>query len=249
MPGPVPRPESQRMHGTSYSAWMLGAILLSGWYWFRTARRDPRLPWIFIGGLVAAFIGAKLVYLLAEGWRDLALPDTARRLATGKTILGGLLFGYAGVEWTKRALDYRATTGDRFAIVVPAGLFLGRLGCLSHGCCLGSPCDASAWFALTGPDGTPRWPVVPAELAFHALAATTALALARSRTRLLEGQRFHAYLVAYGLFRFATEFLRETPRIAGPFTGYHLAAIALITLGIVRALQRHQPRPNTPPPR
>ncbi|MBL9126148.1 MAG: prolipoprotein diacylglyceryl transferase [Verrucomicrobiales bacterium] len=224
------------MHGTSYSAWMLGAVALSAVYWYRAGRKDARLPWIFLGGLIGAFVGAKVVYLLAEGWRDLNLPGTWQRWATGKTILGGLLGGYGGVEWAKKALRYREPTGDRFAIVVPIGIFLGRLGCLSHGCCLGQPCSATAWYAWTDPAGVGRWPIVPAELAFHASSALVALGLAP--TRVARGQRFHGYLIAYGIFRFVTEFRRDTATWAGVWTGYHAAALALIGLGIWRGIVR-----------
>lgn len=226
------------MHGTSYSAWMLGAIVLSAWYWFRAAKQDSRLPWIFLGGLIGAFMGAKVVYLLAEGWRDWALPGTWYRWATGKTILGGLLFGYAGVEWAKKLLNYRTPTGDRFAVVVPFGILLGRLGCLSHGCCLGKACDPSAWYAWEDSQGQARWPIVPLELTFHATSAAIALGL--NRTQVARGQRFHAYLIAYGLFRFVTEFQRDTFRWGGGFTGYHVAALALVVLGIWRAWVRHR---------
>ena len=230
------------MHGTSYSAWMLGAILLSAWYWYRTAQKDSRLPWIFLGGLLGAFVGAKVVYLLAEGWRDLDLPGTWLRWATGKTILGGLLFGYAGVEWAKKALHYTSPTGDRFAVVVPFGILLGRLGCLSHGCCLGKVCEPTAWYAWRDRDDIARWPVVPAELAFHAV--SVALALALAPTRIARGQRFHAYLVAYGVFRFATEFQRDTVRWTGQLSGYHVAALALIGLGLGRGYRRWKEPPG-----
>ncbi|MCC6231217.1 MAG: prolipoprotein diacylglyceryl transferase [Verrucomicrobiales bacterium] len=233
------------MHGTSYAGWMLAALALSGWLWFRAGRRDPHLPLIFIGGLLGAFLGAKLVYLLAEGWNDLGRPDLALRWATGKTILGGLLFGYAGVELTKKALRYTRPTGDRFAIMVPLALILGRIGCLTHGCCLGRPCPP-AWYARTDSAGVPRWPAVPAEIAFHALALAAALVL--QATGRLPGQRFHVYLIAYGVFRFVTEFQRDTLRLLGPFTGYHVAALALVALGAVRFGQRqHQRQTPTSP--
>lgn len=224
------------MHVSSYTLWMLAGIVVSGVYWIRVGRRDSRLPVIFLAGLLGAFAGAKLVYLMAEGWRDWPLPDRWTRWATGKTILGGLLFGYLGVEIAKKGLGYTATTGDRFALVVPIGLFLGRLGCLTHGCCLGLPCSPEAWYARTDRAGVARWPAVPAELAFHGCAIVAVLAW--QATGRMQGQRFHAYLIAYGLFRFTAEFYRDTARVVGPFSGYHVAALALVSLGIVRWIQR-----------
>ena len=45
-------------------------------------------------------------------------------------------------------------------------------------------------------------------------------------------------LIGYGLFRFGHEFLRATPRIGIGFTGYHLAALAVVVLGILGFVRR-----------
>jgi prolipoprotein diacylglyceryltransferase len=37
--------------------------------------------------------------------------------------------------------------------------------------------------------------------------------------------------MAYGLFRVAHEFLRATPQILGPITGYQIAALGCVALG------------------
>ena len=50
----------------------------------------------------------------------------------------------------------------------------------------------------------------------------------------LPGNRFHVYLVAYGLFRFGHELLRDDPPLAGPLTGYHGLALAIAALGAWR---------------
>jgi len=47
----------------------------------------------------------------------------------------------------------------------------------------------------------------------------------------LRNQLFHVYLVTYGAFRFAHEFMRDTPRLWGPFSGYQLFALATLALG------------------
>ena len=58
------------------------------------------------------------------------------------------------------------------------------------------------------------------------------------------GQLFHLYLIAYGEFRLAHEFVRDTPRIAAGLSGYQLLSIAILALGAVRFAQRH--RQNAP---
>ena len=102
---------------------MLAGIALSIFLWSRVARRDERLLFIYVAALVGAFLGAKIVYLLAEGWLDWNEPDRWRRLATGKTILGALLGGYAAVELAKKFLGYRHATGDCSPSLRPAESF------------------------------------------------------------------------------------------------------------------------------
>jgi phosphatidylglycerol---prolipoprotein diacylglyceryl transferase len=225
------------MQITAYSWLMLAGILLSLWFWKREAPRRRGMGMIYFAALVGAFVGAKIVYVLAEGWLHWNDANRWLILATGKTIVGALLGGYAGVEIAKRAVGYTGVTGDFFATIAPVSIVLGRIGCLIHGCCLGVVCSDS-WFAMHDRLGIARWPAVPAEIAFNLL-TLVGLSMLRRR-KMLPGQHFHLYLIAYGFFRFGHEFARETPKIAGPFSGYHLAALALVALGLIRFAQRRR---------
>jgi len=216
--------------------WLLFAgLVISFFFWKQRARQDKRLLFIYGAALVGAFFGAKLVYLFAEGWLHFGAADMWLQLAAGKSILGALLGGYAFVELAKRYVGYRRATGDEFALIAPISIGLGRIGCLLHGCCLGVVCQPQ-WYALRDSQGTPRWPAVPVELAFNATAFLFFLLL--RRRKLFPGQHFHLYLMAYGLFRFAHEFARATPKIAGVFSGYHFAAIGVALLGFAGFLRR-----------
>lgn len=215
----------------------LGAVAVSLALWRRMARRDPRLLTIYLAALAGAFLGAKLVYFFAEGYLHLGAADMWRQLATGKSILGGLLGGYAAVEATKVLLSFPGITGDWFALIVPIGVSLGRLGCWTSGCCQGIACRP-AWFTVRDASGQSRWPSVPMELGFNLLALAVFLWLRRKK--LLLGQHFHIYLIAYGAFRFLHEFLREEPKVLGPLTGYQLAALAVLILGVVRFIARSE---------
>lgn len=216
------------MQTTLYGWLMLAGIAVSAFFWTRLARRDDRLLIVYISALVGAFLGAKIAYLLAEGWRDIGQPDVWLRLATGKSILGALLGGYASVELAKRWVGYRSATGDWFAMIAPLGIILGRLGCWSHGCCLGHACEP-AWFTLNDAKGMARWPAVPVEILFNAVMLVVFFALRRSAT--LPGQHFHVYLIAYGLFRFTHEFVRDTPRMVLGLSGYQFIALAMVAFG------------------
>src|SRR5215471_18273415 len=183
------------MSVSPYGLLMFAGILVSIIFWSRLARHDQRLVWIYIGALFGAFAGAKVVFFLAEGFMDLHRPDFWERLATGKTIVGGLLGGYAGVGISKRVVGYTGVTGDWFALIAPLGIILGRFGCLLHGCCAGIELPKS-WYTLNDAAGVSRWPSVPAEIGFNVVAVAGIFWMRRNR--ILSGQHFHLYLIAYG---------------------------------------------------
>lgn len=219
-----------------------GSVLWNVLLRHRPQHQDRRLVFIYLSALGGAFLGAKLAYMLAEGW--LLWPRIAeesdfvlRNWLTGKSITGALLGGYGAVEFTKWMTGYRRATGDLFAVIVPLGLVLGRTGCLITGCCPGIALDR-AWYTVMNDAGAPCWPAVPAELAFNALLALVLAAFWRKHW--LEGQLFHIYLIAYGLFRFGHEFLRDTPRLAGGISGYQVIALAIAGFGAWRYVQRAQ---------
>lgn len=200
-------------------AWMMSAgILIGALFWHRRAKGNPDLLIIYIGALCGAFMGAKLAYLIAEGWMDIGKPNLWLRWATGKSVLGGLLGGYAGVEWTKHLVGHKQSTGDAFALIMPVGLFLGRLGCLMHGCCQGR----------LGATGL-RWPAPQVEACFQVLMLIVILVL--YRRGLLRDRLFFLYLLSYGLFRFAHEFMRDTPKIWLGLSGYQGIALVMVALG------------------
>lgn len=179
---------------------------------------------IYIGALVGAFAGAKLAYLFAEGWLDWPRPDRWLRLATGKSVLGGLLGGYAGVELAKKLVGHKSSTGDGFALIVPFGLALGRVGCFFHGCCVGRSGYAGVFATREG-----RWPAPMVEGVFQ---LTMLVLLFELRRRgLLRDRLIFLYFVAYGLFRFLHEFMRDTPAMLLGISGYQIIALTLSAIG------------------
>lgn len=227
-----------------YYGWlMLAGIALSLVFWRRLARRDDRLLLVYLGALLGAFLGAKVVYLLAEGWQDLGQPDMWRRLATGKTVLGALLGGYAGVEIAKKLVGYRSATGDWFATIAPAGIVTGRIGCLLHGCCLGEVCERSGWWTLDDRAGIPRWPAVPVEIAFN-VAAIVVFGLLRNVGQASRRSRMTASLETSGIQEDRktgeTPVLHCRPLLAGQH--FHLYLVAYGMFRFVHEFWRATPR-------
>lgn len=208
----------------AYALAMSAGILIGAMAWHRRHRGKPEMLVIYIGALVGAFAGAKLAYLFAEGWLDWPRPDRWLRLATGKSVLGGLLGGYAGVELAKKLVGHKSSTGDGFALIVPFGLALGRVGCFFHGCCVGRSGYAGVFATREG-----RWPAPMVEGVFQ---LTMLVLLFELRRRgLLRDRLIFLYFVAYGLFRFLHEFMRDTPAMLLGISGYQIIALTLSAIG------------------
>ncbi|MEM7011752.1 MAG: prolipoprotein diacylglyceryl transferase family protein [Verrucomicrobiota bacterium] len=208
-----------------YRAIMVGGLLVSFLLWLKFVRRDRRMIAVYLGAVLGGFTGAKIVFVLAEGWLFWGKPEFWGIILSGKTIVGALLGGYAGVEIGKASVGYKSATGDWFALIVPLGIAAGRIGCLSAGCCQGIALESGS-----------LWPAAAVELGFN-LTVFVILWPLRKITR-LNGQLFHIYLIAYGIFRFAHEFLRATEKPFLSLSGYQLAAIALVALAVIRYRQR-----------
>jgi len=226
-----------------YRICMVAGIGVSLFLWSRLARKDRTLFHLYMAALLGAMIGAKVLYLLAEGWQDWPRPDCWLRLASGKTILGGLIGGWLAVEGVKKLSGIRQTTGDWFAIVVPLGCALGRIGCIMQGCCPGTICAPGTPLAVTDTAGVTRWPAAPLELLFQVGFLSFALTLEKFHA--LSGQRFHLYLISYGLFRFWHEFHRATP--SPPWLPWHLTVYQIAALGLVLAASLAWHRRAHPP--
>jgi hypothetical protein len=65
------------------------------------------------------------------------------------------------------------------------------------------------------------------------------------RRQILFGRLFSLYLILYGVFRFLTEFIRDTPKLFGGFSGYQVLAALMILLGAAFLLKRTLVQPQT----
>jgi phosphatidylglycerol:prolipoprotein diacylglycerol transferase len=128
------------------------------------------------------------------------------------------------VELAKASLLIRVKTGDSFAVPVAASVAIGRLGCFSAGCCYGT--ETSLPWGVNFGDGLRRHPTQLYESAFHLTAAFVLAWL--QRKGLLKGQLIKLYIIAYLLYRFATEFIRPEPALWLGLSGYQWACLALL---------------------
>lgn len=184
---------------------------------------------------VSAIIGAKVVFLFGDyGWPFRPIDGWRTVLFSGRSIVGALIFGLLAAETAKPFLRYSLPPNDRFAALLPFTIAVGRVGCLASGCCRGVPADVP--WAIFYSDGVGRHPAQIYEMIFHVLAGITAIWLIRRRW--FQGHVFSLYLISYGLFRFLTEFIRETPVIFGGLSGYQWLSLLMIAVGAGFLLKR-----------
>ena len=178
-----------------------------------------------LGAFCGAMLGAKLPFVLSDLQ---GMLSGAAWFSDGKTILCGLVGGYFGVEIAKWMLDIRVKTGDSFAVPVAAAIGVGRLACYVGGCCYGTPTDLPWGVVFPNVDEMSRHPTQLYEAAFH-LGAACWLASLQSRG-LYRGQLIKLYILAYLVYRFATEFIRPEARLWKALTGYQWVALLMIPL-------------------
>lgn len=197
----------------------------------QTRKRGSALPfekniWIIVGCIFGALAGSKLLaFVESFDQYRLHLSEPAAWVG-GKTIVGGLLGGWIGVEIAKKSLRVRESTGDAFVFPLILGIAIGRVGCFLTGLPDHTYGVHSALpWAVDFGDG-PRHPTQLYEIAFLLLLGVALLlALNRSRHRPRNGELFRLFLVAYLGFRFFAEFIK--PRYT-PWLGLSMIQLACL---------------------
>lgn len=230
----------------TYSLIMLGALVACSLLLRRTQSQLSIAPIkkfaIGLGAFIGAMVGAKIPFLFAD-WSGI-VAGTAW-LTNGKTIMCGMVGGYLGVEIAKWTTHVNVKTGDSFAVPVAVAVGIGRLACFQGGCCFGTETDLPWGVCFASHDGgamIPRHPTQIYEALFHFTMAGLMLWVARingqyeadktgfraTLFRISHGQLIKAYIVAYLIYRFLTEFIRPEAEIWLGLTGYQWAAIGLL---------------------
>jgi len=220
---------------------VLAGLLLAVLFPSGASIRDPQLRAkyrrIQLGTLLGAIVGAKIAAIVGDLRWPIESADASAVLSVGRSITGGLLFGFLTAEVLKRLADYHEPPNDRFAAVLPFSIAIGRVGCILVGCCGGMPTDS--WLALPDEHGVMRHPTALYDLLFHLTLGIAFVVLLRRR--MLRGRLFALHLCLYGVFRFAIEPLRDTRVYALGFSAYQLFALALLACGIFGLTRRLPP--------
>jgi phosphatidylglycerol:prolipoprotein diacylglycerol transferase len=184
----------------------------------------------FLGGIA----GAKALFVVL-GWQHYATGELHfwSNFGTGFIFFGGVagaLATGAAFAWWRSLSFWRGV--DYFAVALPLGHAIGRVGCFVNGCCSGRPPHPVQLYESAG--------LVAISLACFVL-------LKRVETfRLARGTAFCAYLFLYGLLRFGLDSLRADGRPERFWGISHQQGIALafmILAGLsILAINRYRSR-------
>ena len=216
----------------------IGQVALSAWFSFlllalaigvvvaaQETRRagDSPLQLLRAGmlGIVAGVAGGRLGHLFTSN-RDSYLEDPLALLRFwegGMVLYGGLILGVGvGVLHLRRHDIPLLRSADAAAPALMLGIAVGRIGCLSAGCCYGRPIDWGTGIEwpwgivfLQGvpPDVLRGIPLHPTQV-YSSLAGLflfVGLRWLRGRQS-FDGQVFGVFLVSYAVMRSLVEFVR-----------------------------------------
>jgi prolipoprotein diacylglyceryltransferase len=189
--------------------------------------------WLIVACVFGAFFGSKLLAWLESAPHYWAHRHEVEAWLGGKTIVGGILGGWIGVELAKRIMRISVRTGDQFVLPLVLGIAIGRIGCFltgladhTHGIATSLP------WAVDFGDGIRRHPTQLYEIAFLVLLGS-ACALVRPIRR--PGDLFRWFILGYLSYRFLIEFIK--PRDTIPDVGLSAIQIASAIGAIVAAAQ------------
>jgi prolipoprotein diacylglyceryltransferase len=178
---------------------------------------EPQRWTVLAAAAMGALVGSRVLGIAEQGPTVVQAWQSRRMIELlvspgGKTIVGGLLGGWLGVEIAKKISGIKRRTGDLFALPLCVGIAVGRLGCLISGLAddtYGKP-TSLPWAVDLG-DGIGRHPVQVYEVFFLVLVGI----VVSMKKQLPEGARFRIFLGSYLAWRLVIDFLKPQPLIAG----------------------------------
>jgi phosphatidylglycerol---prolipoprotein diacylglyceryl transferase len=180
----------------------------------RPERADGTSTWLIVWCVVGAMIGSKLLALLEASPDELSQLNNWQSFLGGKTIVGGLLGGWVGVELAKKYLGIFRRTGDNYVLPLVLGIAIGRVGCFltglpdhTYGIATSLP-----WGVDFG-DGIRRHPTQLYEIVF--VLCWGAAVWVRSHWSYARGDLFRMFMFGYFSFRLLVEFIKPVYRPQG----------------------------------
>jgi phosphatidylglycerol:prolipoprotein diacylglycerol transferase len=183
-----------------------------------------------IGFTIAALVGARLGYVVANPGQFRNLAEIVRVDHGGLTSHGAIAAGLLYLVWAARRHGISVWTfTDAFGWAIPIGNIFVRMGNFINGELYGDP-TALPWGVRfpSSPD-TPRHPLQVYEMLFAVVIILIARKVAAARR--FDGQVFWTIVVATSIGRLFLDSLRSEARILGPLAAGQIPAIVLIVWG------------------
>ena len=201
---------------------------LIGFMWMVHRNNLPVIPYAltFLSAVLFMLIGTKIFTYSFDDWNYIfnhrIFPHTDH-----KTVLGGITGAIFGLMLAKKTLGIQESLTDRFALLLPVGMVIQRLGCLFAGCCFGNV-TSLPWGITYGKDSiayhlqlkdglitneaTTSLPVHPDQL-YHIIFCSLIALIVWKKSNFLQakGNKFLFSILLYLVFRFFEEFTRFTP--------------------------------------
>ncbi len=196
---------------------LLAAGTLFTWYWLLRHREGLR-----IGPLTAPLLAVAHTLVGVACVKVFAVLETLDVSSAGNMSLFGAVFFLPVLYWLGAKYSGRgiAQTFDIFTPCMVFTLLCARINCILTGCCQGSPIPGLAPM---------RWPTRELEILFYIV--LMGHFLREDREDKPPGLSYPHYMIAYGAFRFLTEWFRQSDS-PSVFHISHLWAAITFALGL-----------------
>lgn len=194
--------------------------------WFVGAKKGfPAATWLTTLGVLfgLGIIGMRLGAFQSAEWAALFYKGEWVSEAP-KTVVGGVVLALLGFQFLKRWFLLPASAADAIILGMPLGAAIGRLGCLSAGCCYGT--SGGGWWSVTfGPassafeaqvlsgkilaDAAETLPLHPVQLDLMLANLLVFTCLLIFRKKFKPGNLALAGFAMMAFSRFGTEFFRD----------------------------------------
>lgn len=239
-----------RWYALAYIVGLLGGLYLLR----REAKRPgapisaPQLDILLNYVIIAIILGGRIGYVtFYDPLYFLTHPIEIIKIWQGGMSFHGGLLGVtlAMLLFARRHNIPLLAVSDRVAMVVPIGLFLGRLSNFINGELMGRVSDLPWAMIFPNSDGLPRHPSQLYEAGLEGLALGVVMWVAARRGALAKrGTMTALLLIGYGIARFAVEYVREPDAQLGTLFGIttmgQLLSLPMIGFGVYIYQRRAQ---------
>lgn len=229
-------PITIHMYGLMIALGFLAALGLCLKRGKKTGLEDKHIWNIFYCAIIGGLVGARLLYIIVEIPQIAGNPGLLLDFRNGYVVYGGIIGGVL-CAWIY-CKKVHAPFLSYFDLVMPSvslAQCLGRIGCFCAGCCYGRETDSAISIiylhSAYAPNGVSLIPTQLISSAGNLVLCLILLGYADRNPRC--GGVSSAWMIFYGIGRFAVEFLRNDYRgSVGILSTSQLISIVMIIAGI-----------------